>query len=283
MPDLVERFTEDLAFLVGDRKLARRVALDLISSGVKSVDEWQNQLYIAEGYVATAQAYLSSGQFQKARTYLGYALGRYRFSLYPLIAAVDPALARDTENFFVKLSSGLGLRASDVGVLAVALERVRDRVFDEPISPWFATQIAVEKSTFGLPRAVMFLIAAVLALFPLYLVRLTFGGRNVYWRLLGVAIFFLLLPAILEGLSYLGDILAVYGGLPQLSVLSNLSLFQSIVVQIAWGVLIFLVIIFASWGLWGIAKQFGLIRDRGENVASPTTTSESVIEWDEEF
>ncbi len=282
-PELVAHFTDDLTLILGNKKKARKVALELISAGVKSIDEWRNQLYIAEGYVATAQAYLSTGQFEKARTYLGFALGRYRFSLYPLVEAVDPELARDTEGFFVKLSSGLGLRASDVGVLAVALERVRDRVFDEPVSPWFATQIGVEKATFGLPRAVMFLIAAVLALFPLYLIRLTFGGRNVYWRLLGLAVFFLLLPAILEGVSYLGDILAVYGGLPQLSVLSNLSLFQSIVVQIAWGVLIFLVIIFASWGLWGIARQFGLIRDRGENLPSPTTTTESVIEWDEEF
>jgi len=272
---------EDLAFLLEDRALAERVAQELASAGVLSLEEWKNQLYIAEGYVATAQAYLSTGDFARARTYLGFARGRFRFSLYPLVAAVDPELARDTEELFNKLTEGLGLRSSDVAVLAVALERARAVVFDEKVNPWFNVQIAVEKATFGLFRAILFLVAGALSLFPIYLLRITFGGGNVYWRLLGYAFFLLFLPAIFEGLAYLGEILAYYGGLPQLAVLSNLSVFQNIVVQLFFGLLIFLVVLLSGWGLRGIARQFGLISERGKPAAP--ITEESEVEWDEEF
>ena len=284
-----EDFVEDLAFLLDDHKKAETVALKLISAGVRSIDEWRDQLYIAEGYVATAQAYLSTGQPQRAQTYLDSARARFLFSLYPLVEAVDPGLAKDTDNFFKKLREGLGLRSSDVAVLAVALERVRSEVFDERVSPWFEAQIKVEKATFGLPRAVLFLIVGALSLFPVYLVWLTFGGRNIYWRLLGSALFFLFVPAIFEGLSYLGEILAYYGGLPGLFALSNLSIFQSVVMQLLWGFLIFVVVVLAGWGLRGLAQQFGLLPERRTTTAAvlehtrEDTQESAIVEWDEEF
>ncbi len=287
-----EEFVEDLVFLIENRKKAEKVAQELISAGVHSVDQWRDQLYVTEGYVATAQAYLSTGQPKKAKTYLEQARARYLFSLYPLVEAADPALAKETDNFFQKLTRGLGLRSSDVAVLAVALERVRRAVFEEPVNTWFDTQIKVEKATFGLPRAILFLIVGALALFPVYLVWLTFGGRNIYWRLLGYALFFLFIPAIFEGLSYLGDILAHYGGLPQLLVLTNLSIFQSVVMQLLWGLLIFVVVVLAGWGLRGIAQQFGLLPERRsqspvtqtfEEYAQGESQGSAVVEWDEEF
>jgi len=288
-----EEFVEDLTFLLENRKQAQRVAKELISAGVHSVDEWRDQLYVTEGYVATAQAYLSTGRPKKAKTYLEEARARYLFSLYPLIEARDPALARETDHFFKKLTEGLGLRSSDVAVLAVALERVRRAVFEEPVNTWFETQIKVERATFGLPRAILFLIVGALALFPVYLVWLTFGGRNIYWRLLGYALFFLFIPAIFEGLSYLGDILAHYGGIPQLLALTNLSIFQSVVMQLFWGVLVFVVVVLAGWGLRGIAQQFGLLPERRSQeprrraVYTEHEPAESegsaVVEWDEEF
>jgi len=67
------------------------------------------------------------------------------------------------------------------------------------------------------------------------------------------------------------------------------------VAQLAWGALIFLVVVFATWGLRGIAIQFGLIQDRRQPATTthaaadltgeknPTLTSETIVEWDEEF
>ena len=136
----------------------------------------------------------------------------------------------------------------------------------------------------GLPRAVFFLVVGVLSLFPLYLVKLTFGGRNIFWRLLGLAFFLLFLPAIAEAISYFGEIMAEYGGIPQLAGLINLSVLQSLPAQVAWGILVFLVVVVATWGLRGIAAQFGLLQGRTEEGSlQATATSESVIEWDEEF
>ncbi|WP_235283883.1 hypothetical protein [Thermus sp. 2.9] len=51
----------------------------------------------------------------------------------------------------------------------------------------------------------------------------------------------------------------------------------------------FLVVAFAGAGLRGIAAQFGLLKERGEEVAATTErpattlTSETIVEWDEEF
>lgn len=133
-----------------------------------------------------------------------------------------------------------------------------------------------------------------------------------YWRFLGLAFFFLLMPAMMEGLSYIGSILSDsrYGRLPFLSVLTNLSIQQNLIAQLFWGLTVFLVIIFATIGLWGIATQFGLLQKQriplqrnlnptipqstaaaatagiaGASSAKPNPglTSETIVEWDEEF
>jgi len=198
---------------------------------------------------------------------------------------------------FDRLQDGVGLRTSDINMIIDLLMGAEQHVMGEEFfakTP-FMVALAIERATFGLPRAIFFIIVGVLALFPLYLIYLAFGGRNLYWRLLGLAFFFLLLPALLEGLSYFGDILATYGNMPSLHRLSSASIMQNILAQMAWSVMIFLVVVFASWGLRGIAIQFGLIQDRRQppttaqtgvsstSETNPTLTSETIVEWDEEF
>lgn len=291
----IEQLNQDMAFLIGDEKKAQQVANTLAQSGIFSYTDWKNSLYITKGLLATAQAYVSVGRAQEAHRYLEYARNRYVYEIYPLIHAIDPKAAKTTLAMFEQQLSGVGLRTSDLTVLNAQLENVDDIVLEGPLGPWHDFTVALQRSTFGLPRAIFFILIGMLALFPLYLIYLTFGGRNVYWRLMGLAFFFLLLPGIVEGLSYLGDILATYGGVPQLFVLDNLSILQNIVAQLAWGATMFLVVVFATWGLRGIAIQFGLIQDRrqaattvqtseeGTGERNPTLTSETIVEWDEEF
>ncbi len=101
----------------------------------------------------------------------------------------------------------------------------------------------------------------------------------------------LFLPIVAEGLSYFGSILAEYGGLPALGLLSNLSIGQGLVPYLAWGLTVFAVVALAGAGLRGIAAQFGLLRERGAEVTATgmegkpatTLTSETIVEWDEEF
>jgi len=236
--------------------------------------------------VSTASVLLGEARLDEARDHLDRAWWQYVTRVEPVMEPATP-LARILSGIMERLRRSPGVRVTDLSTLHFLLAGLEEHYKTGTHNPWkrrwMKTQVVL-MSFAGLPRAVFFILAGALALFPLYLVRLTFGGRNIYWRLLGVAIFFLLLPALFEAIGYVADILARYGGLPQAAALINLSVLQSLPAQVAWGVSIFLVIITASWGLRGIAAQFGLIRERRRRTqASPQETTESVIEWDEEF
>jgi len=243
--------------------------------------------------IGDASALLGSARVSEARRLLDRAWWRYTTRIEPVFAVAVPEMARRVGTLLERLRRVPGVRVSDLTTMHALLGGLKRHFLtgehrgSERI--WLKIQAWLLGFT-GLPRTVFFLLAGALAFFPIYLIGLTFGGRNVYWRLLGYAFFFLLLPAILEALSYLGDILANYGGLPQLAALINLSVLQSLPAQIAWGISIFLVVILAGWGLRGIAQQFGLLGGRRgreptaeTQAVPPTATSESVIEWDEEF
>ena len=240
--------------------------------------------------VSRATALLGSADIEGARRYLDRAWWHYQTRVVPLAELASP-LAPRVGTLLERLRRIPGVRTSDLTTLYTLISAVESTFLNgQPTKAeriWLDLQASLLGFT-GLPRAVMFLLAGALAFFPLFLIRLTFGGRNVYWRLLGLAFFFLLLPAMIEALTYLGDILANYGGLPQLAQLINLSVLQSLAAQVGWGVSILLVVVLAGWGLRGIAHQFGLIRERAgapttAQELSPTATSESVVEWDEEF
>ena len=196
-------------------------------------------------------------------------------------------MAKRTDLLFRRLREAVGLRTLDITVLLGELQELEERLLGNTLGPWHALQVQVELLLLGIPRSVFFILAAVLSFFPLYLVRITFGGRNVYWNLLGLGFFFLFLPILAEGLFYMGSILAEYGGLPALGALANLSVAQSLLAYWGWGLSVFLVVALAGAGLRGIAAQFGLLREREPEASrretTPTLTSETIVEWDEEF
>jgi hypothetical protein len=195
------------------------------------------------------------------------------------------------------MQQAVGLRTTDFSVLSNELEESRLALSKQSLGFGHDFQVSLQLLLLGLPRAVLFILAGLLAVIPLYLLALTFGGRNIYWRFLGLAFFFLLLPAMLEGLSYIGSILADYGNLPFFGTLASLSIQQSLTAQMFWALTLFLVIAFAGIGLRGIATQFGLLQNTRTPVGSPSTqqtsvtmsradpklTSETLVEWDEEF
>ena len=226
-----------------------------------------------------------------AREHLERALWRFQIRLEPIFSLVNPGLTRQISSSLIHLSTAPGIRVLDVFAVYEGLEELKRQFSQGPApTPWLSFKLWVIQSA-GVPRAVLFLMAAVLSFFPLYLIRLTFGGRNVYWNLLALAFLLLFMPIVLEGLSYFGTLMADFGGLPQLALLSNLSIAQGLIPYIAWGTAIFLVVALAGTGLRGIAAQFGLLKERGREVATlaeqkpsaTTLTSETIVEWDEEF
>lgn len=306
--DAYQQLLADLRFLIRDSRKAERIADSLSGAGIYSIDDWKRALLEVRGRLLEAQAQAETGQSDTARRTLAQVNARYKIAVQPLVEALRPELAQRTSRVFALAENAVGLRTSDFTVLSGELLENGLALEGQSLGTFHEVQVWLLQTILGIPRAFLFILAGMLAFFPLYLLTLTFGGRNIYWRFLGLAFFFLLLPAMMEGLSYIGSILSDsrYGRLPFLGVLTNLSIQQNLVAQLFWGLTVFLVIIFATIGLRGIAAQFGLLQNQrtplrrshrptvptatataaaGTSAAKPNSglTSETIVEWDEEF
>ncbi len=311
--DAYQQLLGDLRFLIKDSSKVERVADSLTGAGIYSIDDWKRALLEVRGRLLEAQAQAETGQSDTARRTLAQVNARYKTAIQPVVEALRPELALRTGQVFTLAENAVGLRTSDFTVLSGEMLENGLAIEGKSLGRFHDVQIWLLQTILGIPRAFLFILAGMLAFFPLYLLNLTFGGRNLYWRYLGLAFFFLLLPAMMEGLSYIGSILADsrYGRLPFFGILTNLSIQQNLVAQLFWGLTVFLVIIFATIGLRGIASQFGLLQNqrtplrRGRNTAvsasaaatagvagtasaanakpNPGLTSETIVEWDEEF
>src|SRR5690606_25026317 len=119
-------------------------------------------------------------------------------------------------------------------------------------------QAAVTRYWGGWPRMIVTIIAALLAILPLVLLRMAFGGGNRNWSLIGAGLFLLLLPVMLEGLGQLADLIARLAGASDLHAVAGWSILQNPLMQSAWLLLTLAAIILISIGLYGICRQFGL-------------------------
>lgn len=289
--DLPKGLREEVSFLRVDPEVQAKIGKVLETLGYPSLVEWLPTLDEVRSAVAQAQVYTQAGQGERARLYLNYAYNRYRLKVMPLVESYAPDVASRLDRFFQHLSAAPALRTVDLTVLLAEVQEAEEQLFGDTLGFWHTLQTNLVLLFAGIPRAVFFLLVGVLAFFPLYLIRLTFGGRNLYWNLLVLASFFLFLPIIAEGLSYFGSLMASYGGLPWLSLLTYLSIGEGLVPYIVWvWFSAFLAVALATAGLRGIAAQFGLLKERGAEVAptaerppSTTLTSETIVEWDEEF
>ncbi len=302
--DPYQQLLGDLHFLVKDSRKAEQIADVLTGAGIYSIDDWKRALLEVRGRLLEAQAQAQSGQSEAAQRTLAQVSTRYKSAIQPLIEALRPELAQRTSRVFALAENAVGLRTSDFNVLSGELLENSLALEGKSLGGFHAAQVWLLQTILGIPRAFLFILAGMLAFFPLYLINLTFGGRNLYWRFLGLAFFFLLLPAMMEGLSYIGSILSDprYGRLAFFGFLTHLSIQQNLVAQLFWGLTVFLVILFATIGLRGIAAQFGLLQTqrsllrRGVHPSQPAAaaspasskphpglTSETTVEWDEEF
>lgn len=294
----------DLQRLLQNPQQARQVSQTLSRQGITSLEGWREEVRLLQGQLAEAQVRSGAGDSGEARRILGEVSSRYRAVVQPLVAAVAPGLTERTDQLLSSAQGAVGLRGSDFGVMSAEMLENSLALGGQSLGGWHTFQVGLTQTLMGLPKALLFVIAALLVLFPLYLLTLTFGGRNLYWRYLGVAFFLLLLPAMLEGLSYLGSILSdpEMGGLVFFTALTQLSIQQNPVAQLFWVLAVFVAAGLTTLGLRGIAAQFGLIQRKsllnpGKNPTlakatgtgaatgkpNPGLTSETIVEWDEEF
>jgi len=182
------------------------------------------------------------------------------------------------------LATRSGLRAADVQAVSAGLNNLEDLAQARPTSALDAASVTAAR--IGTPLwPLLFLIVGLLALYPLYLLNLAFGGRNNSWKAIAASLLLLFVPVLLEGLggtfAYLGDLL----GVPFLRSLGNLSLHQG-----AWGQPIWLLLAagavgLASYGFRGLCRQFGLLSSSRSSAvpARVAEPSQPALDWDEEL
>ncbi|GGJ83245.1 hypothetical protein [Deinococcus aquiradiocola] len=245
---------------------------------VSPQDQQKASLNATYAALSRAQAAAGHANLDEARTQIGTAAVTLVRGGLNSTAGYDTLLSD-----LNALQSRSGLRASDVQAVIGELSNVEALANARPVSALDATSTAV--SRIGTPLwPLLFLIVGLLALYPLYLLNLAFGGRNNYWKAIAVSLLLLVLPVLLEGLggtlAYLGDL----SGVGFLRSLGNLSLHQG-----AWGLPVWLLLAavsvgLASYGFRGLCRQFGLLGGSGGSAnATRIDGPQPALDWDEEL
>ena len=284
---------------------ADRFAKEIASKGYtelrSATDRFQADL-------AKALTQTEVGDLGAARASLEQARSTYHLVLKGPLEAINPDAGNRLVGLLDATIGANGLRPADVTVLIGEAQNATG-VFDKTSGGgWLHDLIVAVQPVWMLLRPGLFLIVALLFAYPLYLLQLSFGGRNPYWRYIGITLVLAFLPALIEGLAGLGSLLASLTGVGFFSGLAGLSILQNPLAQIIWVLVLLATVVFATLGFRGIAEQFGLLQSRNPNT-TPTvivdsgsaitgvhTTSmgtlstrdtggfdKTIVEWDEEF
>ncbi len=291
---------------------AERFARDLAEQGYSSFSKLLDaiSLQLASALIDVQNARIDSG-----RESISSAKNLFNQGVSPIVKEADPGLAARASNLFAATEAASGVRPVDISTLLSEVDVVRQWSRQQPMSAMQGVVSTAQSwwmgggalGSFGL-RGIIFLLVALAFIYPIYLLRLAFGGRNPYWNYIGIAMLLLFIPPLLEGISWVGSLIAqsteivpvknFFNGLTSLSVLQNP------LAQMIWALMLIVTVIFATIGFRGIAAQFGLIRTRTpltnepasvkstssqqiRNPTNPTNPNSSagrtIVEWDEEF
>ncbi len=291
---------------------AQRLARDLSEQGYKSFSSAIDTVGLK---LSTALSDIQNARIDAGRESISSAKAVFNQAIRPVVAVADQALATRASTLFEATEAAYGLRPIDVTTLLGEVDEIRKWTRREPRSalqgivsnaqPWWMGGGVL--GSLGL-RGIMFLLVALMFAYPIYLLRLAFGGRNPYWNYIGIAMVLLFIPPFLEGIAWLGSLIAQGADLPEpienfFNGLTSFSVLQNPLAQMAWVFTLLLTVIFATAGFRGIAAQFGLIRTRTpvtgqavkassgnlvNPVSSPTNptnggSGRTIVEWDEEF
>ena len=246
------------------------------------------ELQLAGAYALVADNRISDGRARALQAGL-----LFEQAVSPLLTRLDPPAAERASRLFASLEGG-GLLAPDVGVLISEMERARAALNASTAGGARHELVAgLQPVWAGWLRGLLFILTCVLFAYPVYLMNLSFGGRNPHWRLVSAALLLLFVAPVLEGLAWLGPRLAETTGLASLEGAAALSILNNPLAQLAWAASLLLAVLLALAGFRGIASQFGLL---GRRSAATTVleapavalvggraSGETIIEWDEEL
>ncbi len=264
----------------------------LLDAGFQTFDAVLSAL---DGATARVVAATHRGADADAHAALDEVATDYAAHVAPVLRPRDDALDTATIGLLEHLADARPLRVQDAVVLAGQIEAVRRATAGEVPS---AIQRGARTTTSvwaGLPRDVLTLVIGLLALVPLFLLNVAFGGGNRHWQAIGVALLLLLIPALYEGLVGLGGVLAALADVDALLPLAAFSIFSSAAAQTVWATTTLLAVLFATVGLIGISRQFGLLggrRGRSGGGKAPAGSARSTsassgtaatVDWDDEL
>ncbi len=259
---------------------------DYAARDLESVTDAVEALYADSSRTLSA---IESGNASSVQARLEAYRDTFERFLAPLLGANAP-LSADTRRLVNHFATAPGLRLQDGAVLVGQTDRVA-AALSGTAAPGPGLVLSTSLVWSGWLRLLVMMVLGLLAVVPLYLLNLAFGGANRNWRLVGAALFLLLLPIMYEGLTSLLELLAALSGVAVLGGLSAFSIFQNTVSQVVWALLSALAIGLAVAGLYGICVQFGLLgkRSAGDTVISPgdaplgRASTGTAVDWDEEF
>ena len=236
-------------------------------------------------YAALARALTASGHGDPAQARTSLA------QVTPLLGELPPAVqsapafepfGRDLQT----LQQRSGLRPDDIQALIATLGSAEQQAAGQAVAGSDGFSAGVARSLGGGVRALLGLALAALCLLPLYLLRLAFGGSNVYWRSIWAGLLIVLLPLLFEGLfgllGWLGDLL----DLPLLRGAVNLTLSQGAGGLLVRGLLSAAGLALLAYGFRGLCQQFGLLGRRVAAVPTsrpPSRYTQADMDWDEEL
>lgn len=190
-----------------------------------------------------------------------------------------------------RLQSAPTLRSADASLLVAEVMSLSDALRQQPVPVLQQTIDSTSTWWAGWIRPVAMIVLALLALIPLRLVRLAFGGGNPNWSQVGFALFLLLLPIYVEGVVAAAGLLADPLDMPSLASWGVASIFASELTQFIWTVVMAFAVLVAIAGFYGICVQFGVLGRRRSSARSSaprsqrgpsTTEDETLVDWDDE-
>ena len=221
-----------------------------------------------------------------ARALLDEFRRRYVTVAGPVIGAAQPEADADLRALLIQLDETPALRTSDAALLSSELAALAERLRGGTTATAHQLARGAGGLWTGWIRPTVMIVIALLALLPLRLLGLAFGGGNPNWRRVGFALFLLLLPVFVEGVISAAALLAAPLGVPALAGWTVASVFASDLTQMVWAAAMLLAVLFAAGGFYGICVQFGVLgrrRTREPARSQVKTRDDTLVDWDDEF
>jgi hypothetical protein len=247
------------------RNFARTLAAQKFSSIKAATNQYQ-------AWLARALTQVEVGDVGAARTTLEEARTLYSTTVQPPYAVLDVDGANRTSGLLDATIAAPGVRPADVIVLLGDAQSLTSKLEGGEGPSGLHSVITAVQPIWMLLRGALFLVVGLAFFYPIYLLNLAFGGRNPFWRYIGIAMVLLFIPAILEGVSWLFSMLGSLTGVQALGAIGAFSILQNPIAQIVWVLTLIATVVFSTLGFRGIAEQFGLLSARTNNTVMNDTS-----------